>query len=410
MRGVTPRVDTLMATTLGQRADLLPLRAQTDVGGPGAAVDTQVIANDPRIASRQAMDLLVGQDANGDALPSAPFADGPTLSVAARAISAILGPAPTDVEALQGSVPIWSSTLRPAPDLLAAELATTVISSGLFYEAHLLQFAAGSRTWEQMLQEPQAALGSPATDDEMTPPIADSAIYRTSMPNMGGDALASMGRDALASQTHLHPTSDASIAPTPGNAQLTTANALALLTFSPGSNPGSASVEAAYRPGSKAPLSARLLDDDSAPTSSAAIRADSPVMPTVHPDAAVLVRQQLELLAMPVFRWSGEAWPDARMEWEISERKDAQQEAAAAKGVARIWNTRVAITLPKLGTITLHVSVCGDKVHADMTASEDASRVVLRNEGVALRQRFADVGLQLSGLHVAPLAPTDSTG
>jgi len=409
MRGVMPRVDTLMATTLGQRADLLPLRAQTDVGSPGAAVGTQVIANDTRIPSRQAMDLLVGQDANGDVLPSVPSADGATLSIAARAISAILGPTPTDVEALQGSVPIWSSALSPAPDLLAAELASTVISSGLFYEAHLLQFTAGSRTWEQMLQEPQAALGVPATDDDVAPPVVDDAMYPVPMPDTGSDA--------HVSQSSLQPTPEAPADTSTAqgvtdNAQLATANALALLAVSPRNNPGSASVEAAYRAGSKAPLSARAfaLDDYSAPTSSAAIRADNPVMPTVHPDAAVLVRQQLELLAMPVFRWSGEAWPDARMEWEISERKDGQQEAAAAQGVARIWNTRVEITLPKLGTIELRVSVCGDKVHADMAASEDASRVVLRSEGTALRQRFADVGLQLSGLHVAPLAPTDTTG
>ncbi|QRX83153.1 flagellar hook-length control protein FliK [Glaciimonas sp. PAMC28666] len=391
-----------MATTLGQRADLLPLRAQTDVGGPGAAVSTQVIANDPRIPSRQALDLLVGQDANGDVLPSTPSADGATLSIAARVISAILGPTPADVEALQGSVPIWSSTLSPAPDLLAAELASTVITSGLFYEAHLLQFAAGGRTWEQMLQEPQAALGWPAPDDDVAPPVADDAMYPTSIPDTGSDA--------LTSQIPQQPTSAASIVTfINGDAQLVTTAALTTLAISPRNNSGSVSVEAAYRAGSRAPLPTRALDDNSASMSSAIIRADRPLIPTVHPDAAGLVRQQLELLAMPVFRWSGEAWPDARMEWEINERKDAQPEAAVVSGVARIWNTRVAITLPKLGTIELSVSVCGDNVHADMAAGEDASRVALRNESAALRQRFADVGLQLSGLHVVPLAPLRST-
>ena len=38
---------------------------------------------------------------------------------------------------------------------------------------------------------------------------------------------------------------------------------------------------------------------------------------TVHPAAVPLVRQQLDALATDQFRWAGEAWPGARLDWTI---------------------------------------------------------------------------------------------
>ena len=41
---------------------------------------------------------------------------------------------------------------------------------------------------------------------------------------------------------------------------------------------------------------------------------------TVHPAAVPLVRQQLDALATDQFRWAGEAWPGARLDWTIGRR------------------------------------------------------------------------------------------
>jgi hypothetical protein len=67
MSGVTPLVDTLLATRLGQRVDLVPLKAQVEITGPGAVENVEQVDNDVRLPSREALQRelgpgLVGRD------------------------------------------------------------------------------------------------------------------------------------------------------------------------------------------------------------------------------------------------------------------------------------------------------------------------------------------------------------
>jgi len=41
----------------------------------------------------------------------------------------------------------------------------------------------------------------------------------------------------------------------------------------------------------------------------------------IHPQAATVVHQQLDLLATAVFRWSGQAWPQVPMDWSIQQEE-----------------------------------------------------------------------------------------
>ena len=60
MSGVTPLVDTLLATRLGQRVDLVPLKAQAEIAGPGAVANVQKVDNDIRLPSREALQRELG--------------------------------------------------------------------------------------------------------------------------------------------------------------------------------------------------------------------------------------------------------------------------------------------------------------------------------------------------------------
>ena len=73
MSGLTPLVDTLLATRLAQRVDLVPLKAQGEVAGPGPVAPVEEIANEIRLPSRAAFERLVAIDLPGSR-PQAPVA------------------------------------------------------------------------------------------------------------------------------------------------------------------------------------------------------------------------------------------------------------------------------------------------------------------------------------------------
>ncbi|WP_174964721.1 flagellar hook-length control protein FliK, partial [Burkholderia ubonensis] len=121
---------------------------------------------------------------------------------------------------------------------------------------------------------------------------------------------------------------------------------------------------------------------------------------TVHPAAVPLVRQQLDVLATDQFRWIGEAWPGARLDWTI-EPDDSGGHAArgddAGDGIA--WRTRLTLMLPSLGTVDAELVLNGEQLVARLRANEIGAGRLARHEG-ALRQRLEASGLQLGGLSI----------
>lgn len=77
------------------------------------------------------------------------------------------------------------------------------------------------------------------------------------------------------------------------------------------------------------------------------------------PAVANLVQQQLEALATQHFVWQGRAWPGQEMRWEIDEdaaRQTPEGEAAAA------WSTRMRLSLPHLGEVDARIRLQGNLV------------------------------------------------
>jgi hypothetical protein len=131
-----------------------------------------------------------------------------------------------------------------------------------------------------------------------------------------------------------------------------------------------------------------------------AVLKHSPVAAAIHPDAIALVRQQLELLALPVFRWGGEAWPGTPMDWEINEEPHERQIVADVEVAQRTWTTRLAMTLPTLGAVEVRLSLAGSTLQVHLSARENATLALLSQGGNELPQRFGAVGLQLTGLQI----------
>lgn len=122
----------------------------------------------------------------------------------------------------------------------------------------------------------------------------------------------------------------------------------------------------------------------------------SPSSLPVHPDALSIVRQQLELLqdAEPRFRWSGEAWPDSRMYWELD--WDPNDPRAADQ---RVWRTRIAIELPTLGLVDAELTLTGHRLGARISA--DGMTLATLKEGTSdFMRALAGAGLNLEQLAI----------
>jgi hypothetical protein len=349
MSGLTPLVDTLLATRLAQRIDLLPLKSELEIAGPGTVSHVGKVVNDLRLPSRAAMQqqlgvglLKSGAGGQGQGRGSPGAGESVTLSVAARVVSAILHSDAGAVSRITGSQALWPQGPLALAPLLAASLADTVAQSGLFYESHLVEHAAGTRPLAQLLQEPQARLGAaPPGAQAEAPPVPDRPLPAAGTRAAVAEAVVP---DAGAGE--------AAAGPTDGP-----------------------------RPVGTMP---------------------APVAEAIHPEALPLVRQQLELLTLPLFRWTGEAWPGAPMDWEIQEEQGERQ--AAAEPQARAWSTRLAMRLPALGALELRLTLAGSTLQVQLGAGDPATVALLSGAGAALPPRFAALGLQLTDLKIGALA------
>src|SRR6201996_4807080 len=108
---------------------------------------------------------------------------------------------------------------------------------------------------------------------------------------------------------------------------------------------------------------------------------------SVHPATVTLVRQQLDLLATGEFRWSGEAWPGARLDWTIEERGDRWSRGGDADApdseALHPWRTRLTLSLPVLGTVDADLTLVGMQLTARVQASPSgAARLAAPGESV----------------------------
>jgi hypothetical protein len=431
MSGVTPLIDTLLATRLAQRVDLVPLKGQTDIAGPDAVTHIEKVTNDVRLPSRAALQQQLGvmRSGRGDSSNTAPSA-GPggtvTLSAVARAISAILDLTSGATPKILGSEPLWPHLQPPLAHLLTATLARTVASSGLFYESHLQQYAAGTRTLAQLAQEPQARLGAM---EKMPLELPGTGV--------AGQDLEPSGTARMAEAPGMLPVAGAALLD--AAAASSDAGAEPLLAVRPGAAGDAVTINSSEADAASASiplpvgLAARLdpaplagtygragvLGKEHAPvhdvagqetlaknpgaSSLDAVGNNNPVAAAIHPDAIALVRQQLELLALPVFRWGGEVWPGTPMDWEIHEENE-RQAVADPEAAQRTWTTRLALTLPTLKTVEVRMTLAGTTLQVHLAARENATLALLSDGGNELTERFGAAGLQLSRLQIGALA------
>ena len=424
-----PLDNALLAAKLAPRLELVALQqgqVATDAAA-GPVVQISPVLNDVRLPSHLALERQLpagvsAAPAQGEAAPAPPGAA--QLSAAARLIGALLAELP-DAGPVRAALPMWPAAQKaPAGAVLAGTLAQAVDRSGLFYESHLAQFAAGTRTLAQMAQEPQArwAASMPARGDAAAAAAAALAVTPSvPEPARQGVPTVVMPAPSLplpADQAPEGGRADSAAPPAPRPPQ---AGPAVAVPDAPPPRPGTADappaadaqrVRAAYRAGEAAPPATAfeavseprtetpVARHGAAAAVSGAIAAPPTAGELIHAQTATVVHQQLDLLATAVFRWSGQAWPEVPMDWSIRE-EGARQGDAAQKQAPRRWTTTLSLELPRLGSVELRLSLAGAEVQAQFSASEAATARRMRSQGPPLEQRFEAAGLRLQGLQVS---------
>ena len=432
MSALAGLVDALLAARLTPRLDVLGIKPETTIGAPGPAIAVGKVANDVRLPSNAALDRQISAAGSGGSAHASSGA-GPSaatqLSLAARVIGAVLADLQAEPGPVRGAAPLSAGRQPASAQALAGTLAQTVSASGLFYESHLAEFAAGGRTLAQMAQEPQAKWSVPLAAARPASAVAVAQAVPADLPDMAPAVATAVAAPAtsVAAAAQLPASMPGGVVP---NAPATAAapdakpdpNASAPSGMSDASgvadgapSTDAARVQAAYR--QPEAVSADAMQAHRASQAEAARQSDSPVAApasrgasgaeVIHPQAVMIVHQQLDLLASANFRWSGQAWPDVPMSWSIEEEQrqsDARGGADAEDEATRRWSTTVSLVLPRLGEVDLRLSLTGANVQAHLSARQADTMERLRGDTGRLTQRFEAAGLQLQQLQVTAKA------
>ncbi|MBP0610275.1 MULTISPECIES: flagellar hook-length control protein FliK [Burkholderia] len=395
------RLDSLLTGTVAASAGG---GATAQVGTPGAGASSPPPTGSPPAAppaSTQTALSDVGRvlDAisrsGGDATPAI-VGRLPLLADPAVLLTDTPVPAPTPAPA--ASAPTGASTpasaqassaaatreaaAPPPVAALRAALAQTVSESGLFYESHLAQWLAGQRPLAALMREPQARLATALAPADPTVVPHDSTDVLDELlaqrPPLPAAARASAPPSAQGGASARDPAQAAPAAARPGTSlPPDTADPLA------------AHADTRWTP-ARAELAAASSDPQAQP------------LATVHPAAVPLVRQQLDALATDQFRWTGEAWPGARLDWTIEPDEPGHRAPRGGgddTGDGIAWRTRLTLTLPSLGTVDAELVLNGAQLVARLRANQTGADRLTRHEA-ALRQRLEGSGLKVGGLSI----------
>lgn len=338
-------IDRLLQLTLGKEYQAQVLSRLTD-GSFLVKVDDAVASMKLPAGSKAGdtldLTLLATQPRPTFILGKAEAGATTSISNAGRLIGNMLQLAQQDgmPSALVGKTPLVATAGASAPQIAAA-LQNAVAFSGLFYESHVAQWAAGARPASALLLEPAAKLSNtplttPATNGQVAPADTNGTELGKLMSNVrewvGGErALTDLLRTSQTKQADLD-----------GTAALV----------------------------SKQDISGN--------------------------EGIKLINLQLDTLEQRRIMWQGELFPGQPLEWEISD--DTPEQRPDQSEPEKSWNSTVRFTLPSLGSVSATIRLTGDHVQVQVNTNNEETAATLRNHGKLLADALDSAGSTLDSL------------
>jgi hypothetical protein len=108
-----------------------------------------------------------------------------------------------------------------------------------------------------------------------------------------------------------------------------------------------------------------------------------------------MVQQQLQLLDQRQLAWQGQVWPGQEMRWEVEE--DGANRYSEEGEQARVWRTRVQMSLPKLGSVDVLLTLYDRsrlEVGFQVVQAQTAERIRAEQGRLQLQLEAAGLALQ----------------
>ncbi|RBA25807.1 flagellar hook-length control protein FliK [Herminiimonas fonticola] len=338
-------VDRLLQLTLGKEYQAQVLSRLTD-GSFLVKVDDAVASMKLPAGSKAGdtldLTLLATQPRPTFILGKAEAGATTSISNAGRLIGNMLQLAQQDgmPSAVVGKTPLVATPGASAPQIASA-LQNAVAFSGLFYESHVAQWAAGERSASALLLEPAAKLSNtalaPAANGQAVPADTNGNDLGRLMSNVrewvGGErALADLLRTSQTKQADQDST-----VPLLGKQQDVSGN-----------------------------------------------------------EGVKLISLQLDTLEQRRIMWQGELFPGQPLEWEISD--DTPEQKTDQSEPEKSWNSTVRFTLPSLGSVSATIRLTGDHVQVQVNTPNEETATTLRNHGKLLADALDSAGSTLDSL------------
>jgi hypothetical protein len=98
--------------------------------------------------------------------------------------------------------------------------------------------------------------------------------------------------------------------------------------------------------------------------------------------------------------WSGQVLPGMHAQMTVEERP-AHEDPSGCTPDSTDWSTRLAVSLPRLGTVDAQLTLRGNRLVLSIAAGEATTATELGTARGQLAQALSDAGLQVDTLQVA---------
>lgn len=112
-----------------------------------------------------------------------------------------------------------------------------------------------------------------------------------------------------------------------------------------------------------------------------------------------LLSQQLQVLESPQFAWRGELWPGQSLSWALRQESDPEHGDTGTPRVddaTRRWESRLDLTLPRLGKLTVHITLDARQAFSiRITPERPAVETLLQDNQARLLSQMSAAGCAL---------------
>ncbi|SJN13673.1 hypothetical protein CZ787_11275 [Halomonas citrativorans] len=401
MSGITPLIDTLMHQVLGRQGEVSLKHALSEPVKPiPPGEGPRALQGDSRLDGRTEPALLndlkrapgsLNGDrllARGDTQGAPPGSTQTHFSPAARSIADVLLRFPAPPAVIRPPAPLLAAQEAPAATVVAERLESSIRDSGLFYESHLKRWFQGDMARQQLLREPQMQPGP----RPLALPSGAALQPSASLPSVPLQLHAPL-QPAEPLSPNVPFLLKASFSESPLTKAIVPGSALQYV-----SNDQTAATRAAPMPNTaaftqSAPPSmednARLTRDAMAYERGMEALSSRGHREVVHESLQSIVRQQLDMLVMPVVRWEGDVWAGIFMALVI--HLPAQEKNGGGEGDNKEedgWRSEMQLDVPNLGAFSVSLWFYRAVLSIDLTTADKATHQYLEQGIPTLEQRL----------------------